>query len=139
MSGSAAKASTSWHLLRQRRQPLCLNSHRLFRVAVSADGAAGAVTELKPSRPQEHPDGMRMLGRNNFLLIEGAGRLDRVSVDGDNAKSEVLMKDGLKVPVSVSQVGDTAWALEGQLDILFDPAKNGVKPEPFRAVAVSVK
>jgi hypothetical protein len=81
---------------------------------------------------------MRMLGRNSFLLIEGAGRLDRVTVDGDNAKIEVL-KDGLKVPVSVWQVGDTAWALEGQLDVLFDPAKKGVKPEPFRAVAVSVK
>jgi sugar lactone lactonase YvrE len=114
------------------------NSHRLFRVAVTGDGAAGAVTELKPSQPLDHPDGMRMLGRNTFLMIEGAGRLDRVSIDGDTAKIEVL-KDGLKVPVSVWQVGDTAWALEGQLDVLFDPAKKGTKPEPFRAVAVSVK
>ncbi len=114
------------------------NSHRLFRVAVGADGTAGAIAELKPSRPLEHPDGMRMLGQNTFLLIEGAGRLDRVSVEGDSAKIEVL-KDGMKVPVSVWQVGDTAWALEGQLDLLFDPAKKGTKPEPFRAVAVSVK
>jgi sugar lactone lactonase YvrE len=114
------------------------NTHRLFRVAVGADGAAGTVTELKPSQPLDHPDGMRMLGHNTFLMIEGAGRLDRVTVDGDTAKIEVL-KDGMKVPVSVWQVGDTAWALEGQLDLLFDPAKKGMKPDPFRAIAVSVK
>lgn len=114
------------------------NSHRLFRVAVGANGAAGAVSELKPSQPLDHPDGMRMLGRNSFLMIEGAGRLDRVTIDGDTAKIEVL-KDGMKVPVSVWQINDTAWALEGQLDLLFDPAKKGVKPEPFRAIAVSVK
>lgn len=114
------------------------NSHRLFRVAMGADGAAGKVSELTPSRPLDHPDGMRMLGRNTFLMIEGAGRLDRVSVDGNTAKIEVL-KDGMKVPVSVWQIGDTAWALEGQLDLLFDPAEKGTKPDPFRAVAVSVK
>jgi sugar lactone lactonase YvrE len=114
------------------------NTHRLFRVAVGADGAAGTVTELKPSQPLDHPDGMRMLGQNSFLMIEGAGRLDRVTVDGDTAKIEVL-KDGMKVPVSVWQVGDTAWALEGQLNLLFDPAMKGTKPDPFRAIAVSVK
>jgi len=114
------------------------NSHRLFRVAVGAEEKAGAVTELTPSQPLDHPDGMRMLGRNTFLMIEGAGRLDRVTVDGDTAKIEVL-KDGMKVPVSVWQVGDTAWALEGQLDVLFDPAKKGTNPDPFRAIAVSVK
>lgn len=113
-------------------------SHRLFRIAVKGDGDAGTVSELKPSRPLNHPDGMRMLGHNSFLMIEGAGSLDRVTVSGDSAKIEVL-KNGMKVPVSVWQVGDTAWALEGQLDLLFDPAKKGAKPDPFRAIAVSVK
>jgi sugar lactone lactonase YvrE len=113
-------------------------SGRLFRVAVRVDGSAGTVTELEPSRRLEHPDAMRLLARNTFLMIETAGRLDRVTVEGDRAKIEVL-REGLKVPVSVWQVGDTAWVLEGQLDVLFDPAKNGSKPEPFRVVAVSVK
>jgi hypothetical protein len=103
----------------------------------SARTAAGAITELTPSQPLDHPDGMRKLGQNSFLMIEGGGRLDKITVDGDNAKIEVL-QDGMKVPVSVWQVGDIAWALEGQLDVLFDPAKKGSKPEPFRAVAVSV-
>ncbi|MGO8919898.1 MAG: hypothetical protein ACLQJR_28700 [Stellaceae bacterium] len=111
---------------------------KLFRVAVAKDGSAGAVTEIKTSTPLDHPDGMRRLGKNGFLMIEGAGRLDRVTIRGDQAEIEVL-KSGLNVPVSVTKIGSTAWALEGQLNLLFDPAKKGVKPQPFRAVAVSLK
>ncbi len=111
---------------------------KLFRVAVTKDGSAGAVTELKTSAPLDHPDGMRRLGKDSFLMIEGAGRLDRVTIEGDQATIEVL-KSGLNVPVSVTKIGNTAWALEGQLNLLFDPAKKGVKPQPFRAVAVPLK
>lgn len=71
-------------------------------------------------------------------MIEGAGRLDRVTIDGDQATIDVL-KSGLNVPVSVTKIGNTAWALEGQLNLLFDPAKKGVKPQPFRALAVPLK
>jgi sugar lactone lactonase YvrE len=120
---------------------LYVNSYaggKLFRVAVNKDGSAGAVTEIMTSTPLDHPDGMRMLGKNTFLMIEGAGRLDRVTVQGDQAKIEVL-KDGLNVPVSVVRVGRTAWTLEGQLDLLFNPAKKGMKPQPFRALAVPLK
>jgi hypothetical protein len=111
---------------------------KLFRVAVRKDGSAGKVTEIKTSATLDHPDGMRMLGHNSFLMIEGAGRLDRVTVKGDRAQIEVL-KAGLNAPVAVARVGTTAWALEGQLNLLFDPAKKETKPEPFRAVAVSLK
>jgi sugar lactone lactonase YvrE len=111
---------------------------KLFRVAMRKDGSAGAVTELKPSSPLDHPDGMRPFGRGGFLMIEGAGRLDRVTIKGDEAEIEVL-KDGLDVPVSVARVGNTAYALEGQLNLLFDPNKKGEQPQPFRAVAVSLK
>ncbi len=110
-------------------------THRLFRIAVKPDGGAGAVTELKPSRVLDHPDGMRPLGPNAFLMIEGGGRLDKVTIDGDAAKIETL-RDGFKVPVAVWQVGDVAYALEGQLDVLLDAAKKGTKPDPFKAYAV---
>jgi sugar lactone lactonase YvrE len=110
-------------------------THRLFRIAVKPDGSAGAITELKPSRELDHPDGMRPLGPNTFLMIEGAGRLDKVTVDGDAAKIETL-RDGFKVPVAVWQVGDVAYALEGQLDVLLDASKKGTKPDPFKAYAV---
>ncbi len=71
-------------------------------------------------------------------MIEGGGRLDRVTIEGDSARIEVL-KDGMKTPVAVTQVGDIAWALEGQLDVLFDPAKKGTRPAPFRAYAIDLK
>jgi sugar lactone lactonase YvrE len=111
------------------------NSHRLFKVAVEENGAAGAVTELQPTQALDHPDGLRALGPSEFLMIEGAGRLDKITVSGDSAKIEVL-KDGYKVPVSVWQIGNEAWVLEGQLNLLFDPALKGTKPAPFKAYAV---
>ena len=44
-----------------------------------------------------------------------------------------------KPPVSVTQVGDTAWVAEGQLGLLFDPAQKDKKPNlPFRVVPVSL-
>ena len=44
------------------------------------------------------------------------------------------MRDGYKGPVSVVQVGDVAWLLEGQLDTLFTPGKG--KPGPSHAYAI---
>jgi sugar lactone lactonase YvrE len=110
---------------------------KLFRVAVKGDGSAGDITEIAPSTPLDHPDGLRLLKDNTFLMIEGGGRLDRITVDGGTAKIEVLI-DGMKGPVAVTQVGDIAWALEGQLGVLFDPAQKGTSPKPFRAIAVAL-
>jgi hypothetical protein len=81
------------------------------------------------------PDGLRKLGNNTFLMIEGEGRLDVVTIDGANAKIDTV-KDGYNGPVAVTQVGPMAWVLEGQLTHLFDP-KTG-KPGPFHATAVAI-
>jgi sugar lactone lactonase YvrE len=51
---------------------------KLFRIAAK-DGKAGSITELKPSRALDHADAMRAHG-DGFLLVEGAGRLDRVTI-----------------------------------------------------------
>jgi sugar lactone lactonase YvrE len=110
---------------------------KLFRVNIGADNSAGAIIEIKTSQPLDHPDTIRPLGGQAFLMIEGVGRLDRVDISGDTAKITVL-KDGMNGPVSVTQIGNIAWALEGQLKLLFDPS-NSVKPEPFRAIAVPLK
>jgi sugar lactone lactonase YvrE len=109
----------------------------LFRVEVKKDGSAGAVTQLKSSREIKLPDGMRKLG-NSLLLVEGAGRLDLLTVNGDTVEVKVL-KDGMKIPVSVTQVGATAWVLEAQLGSLFDAAKVGPPSLPFRAYAVPLE
>jgi sugar lactone lactonase YvrE len=107
----------------------------LFRIPISKDGSAGDIAELKPSQPLSRPDGMRPLGKNEFLLIEGAGRLDHVTVDGDNAKIEVV-KDGFNGPTAVTRVGDTAWVLEGKLNYMQDPKLKDQDPGPFKVYAV---
>ncbi len=108
-----------------------------FRVPVKADGSAGDLVELKPSQPLMRPDGMRTLGRNTFLMIEGVGRLDRVTVEGDTAKVEVL-KDGFNGPTAVTQTGRTAWVIEGKLNYMNDPKLKDQDPGPFKAYAVPI-
>ncbi len=107
----------------------------LFRVPVEKDGSAGKLAELKPSLTLTQPDGMRPLGKNEFLLIEGAGRLDHVIVTGDDAKI-VVLKDGFHGPTAVTKVGNTAYVLEGKLSYMNDPKLKDQDPGPFKAYAV---
>jgi sugar lactone lactonase YvrE len=100
---------------------------KLFRIEVK-DGKAGEVAELKPSRALDHADAMRAIG-DGFLVIEGAGRLDKVTVKGDGAQIETI-KDGLAEPVSVTVVGDTGWVAEGKLSYIIGDNK-GKDPGPF--------
>jgi hypothetical protein len=106
----------------------------LYKIA-SKDGKAGAVTKLKTSRPLDHADAMRAFG-NGLLLIEGAGRLDKITVKGDEATVETI-KDGLAEPVSVTQVGDTGWVAEGKLSYLIGDNK-GKDPGPFEVKPVAL-
>jgi hypothetical protein len=99
----------------------------LFRIAVK-DGKPGAVTALKTSRPIDHADAMRSFG-DSLLLIEGNGKLDKVTVKGDEAQIETI-KDGFAEPVSVTQIGDTAWVAEGKLSYIIGDNK-GKDPGPF--------
>jgi sugar lactone lactonase YvrE len=111
------------------------NGNALFRIDVNRDSSAGKVTQLQPSQPIALCDGMRKFGNDQLLMVEGTGKLDIISPEGGNAKVQVV-KDGFKVPVSVVQVGNVGWVLEGQLGSLFDPKKNGPPTLPFKAYAV---
>ena len=103
----------------------------LYRIDVKR-GKATRLTRLTPSRPLFHTDGMRRYGKD-FLLIEGQGRVDLMTVHGDSASVQTL-KDGYTTPTGVTSVGRTAWLSEGQLSLLSDPNK---KPNlPFRVYAV---
>jgi hypothetical protein len=107
---------------------------KLFKIAAK-DGKAGAVTELKTSRAIDHADAMRAFG-DSFLLIEGAGRLAKVTVKGDEAQVDTI-KDGLSEPVSVTQVGNTGWVAEGKLSYIIGDNK-GKDPGPFTLKPVSL-
>jgi hypothetical protein len=110
---------------------------KLLRVSVR-QGAAGEVISMKTSRPLVLPDAIRPIGQNEFLLIEGEGRLDRMVITGDNAFVETL-QDGYSTPTGVTSVGDTAWVSEGQLSYLLDPNKSTLRPNlPFRIHPVSL-
>src|SRR5882762_5294461 len=103
----------------------------LFRIAVK-DGKAGAITALKSSRALDHADAMRTFG-DSLLLIEGNGRLDKVTIKGEEAEIETIA-DGFMEPVSVTQVGNTAWVAEGKLSHIIgdnkekDPGPFAIKP-----------
>jgi sugar lactone lactonase YvrE len=104
-----------------------------FRVDVK-DGAAGSVTKLSPSRALKFPDALRSTGGQSFVLAEGGGTLDRVTIDGDAVQVETV-REGLAGPTGVALVGNTLWAPEGQLSHLFD-AKSGPPTLPFQVVGI---
>jgi sugar lactone lactonase YvrE len=106
----------------------------LFRVE-QHNGAAREVTKLKTSRPLVFPDGLRTLDGTRFLMAEGGGTIDFVTVSGDTAQIETL-KDGLLSPTGVALSGTNIWVTEGQLPHLFDAAKNGPPKLPFQVLAV---
>lgn len=107
-----------------------------FRVDVK-DGVAGKVTKLAPSRPLSFPDGLRPTGGQTFIMAEGGGTVDRVTIKGDTVDVETI-KDGLGGPVAVALVNGTLWAAEVQLSHLFD-AKAGPPKLPFRVVGIRAK
>jgi sugar lactone lactonase YvrE len=106
----------------------------LFRIDVDG-GRAGRVTKLQGA-PLTLPDGLRALGQRSFLLVEGAGTLDRVDVEGGAFKATPI-RGGFRTPTSVVRVGSTAWVSEGQLSFFFDRARKDQSPSlPFRIYAV---
>jgi sugar lactone lactonase YvrE len=106
----------------------------LFRIDVDG-GRAGRVTKLHGAS-LTLPDGLRALGQRSFLLVEGAGTLDQVDVEGDAFKATPV-GGGFRTPTSVARVGSTAWVSEGQLSFFFDRARKGQSPSlPFRIYAV---
>jgi hypothetical protein len=110
----------------------------LFRVEVRA-GRAGRITALSGDHPLRFPDALRKLGNNSFLLIEGAGTLDRVVIK-DNGFSVTSIRGNFSTPTSVAMIGATAWVSEGNTGYFFDASKkNVVPPLPFRIYAVSLR
>ena len=107
-----------------------------FRIEVK-DGKPGAVTKLEASRPLKLPDGLRLVSGQSFLMIEGGGSLDLVTVN-DNKVVIGTIKDGLNQPTAVARVGGTAFVTEGQLPHLFNPKENGPPRLPFQIVPVAV-
>ena len=102
----------------------------LLRVDVH-DGMAGTVTKLATSQPLTFPDGLRPITGQSFLMAEGGGRLDRITVSGDSAEVDVI-KDGFVQPTGVTLQDHIAWVADGQLSKLKGEAPN----LPFKIYAI---
>lgn len=113
-----------------------VRSGALYRVEIRKDGKSGAITQLTPSRPLSRPDGMRPLGGLDFVVVEGEGRIDRLSVKGDKVEVTTLA-EGITGPTGVDVFDGRAWYVQGQLRPLFRPAE--AKAElPFRLTPVAL-
>lgn len=112
----------------------------LYRVRMRPDGNSGTVTKLKTSLPLYHSDGLRPYEGDKLLMVEGAGvgRLDLITVAGDDANVDVV-KGGFLSPVSVTPVGNVAYVMDTALKYLLDHNYKGKSPPPFTAYAVKLR
>jgi sugar lactone lactonase YvrE len=107
---------------------------KLLRVDIGPDGKGTRVTELKLSRPIQRPDGMRTIGKNRFLLAEGTGSMDIVTIGADRESAEITtLKTGLELTPAVTAAKGMAWVAEGKLAYRSTPEKD---PGPFKLYAV---
>ena len=108
----------------------------LFRIKV-VNGKPSGLRRLHTSRPLVLTDGLRRVHGNEFLLVEGGGRVDLIVIHGDEVTVRTL-RDGFDVPTGVAPIGHVAWVSEGQLSLLFDPSKKGQRPRlPFKIYSVA--
>lgn len=113
-----------------------VQKHELWRVTLPAAGKPAALTLLTASRKMEGPDGIRPIGGNRFLQAEGTGgRITLVTIEGDNARIEVL-REGLDSSPGVTLIGNTVYAVEGKGQYLFNPQFRGKDPGQFKAIAI---
>ncbi|HUE63213.1 MAG TPA: hypothetical protein VMO78_02460 [Rhizomicrobium sp.] len=119
------------------------NGNHVIAVPMKADGSAGQGINLSTSMDIYQPDGMRLSPDGRILMVEGRGqdgngRLDEVTVSGNNASIRVI-RDHYMLPTAVTTVGSTAYVLEAKLNYQRDPALKGKDPGTFTAYAVQLK
>jgi len=91
------------------------DSGAVVRIAMNADGSAGAITPLTIQPALQHPDGQRQLDPHTLLVVDNAGTLSKLVIaQNDDARTTVI-RMGLDAPTSVVVVGGAYWVTEGQL------------------------
>jgi len=95
-----------------------LDTGGLYRVAIAADGSAGAATKITVTPALVSPDGMRALDAHTLLVVQSGGTLAKLALSGDTATATSLA-DGLDQPTAVIVARGSAWVTEGQVGRLF--------------------
>jgi sugar lactone lactonase YvrE len=115
-----------------------VQKQEMWRVALQPGGAPAVLTKLNVDVPMAGPDGLRSIGGNRFLQAEGtAGRITLLTISGDNVTT-VVLRDGLQSSPGVTLIGNTAYAVEGKINYLFDAKLRGQDPGPFKAIAIAL-
>lgn len=116
-----------------------VGTSRAFRLPLDKDGHAGALTELTPSRPLDHPDGMRFVAPHRFLLGENGdhGGISEAVVDGDKLAIRTLAGGR---PGTTSAIGyrGRAYGVVAHLDFRA-PEKAGQDPGPYAIYSVPLR
>jgi sugar lactone lactonase YvrE len=108
---------------------------KLLRLDLGPDGKSKSVVELKLSQPLDRPDGMRAIGKNRLLLAENSGKMDIVTIEGQNATVKTI-KEGLVMTPAVTLTRGMAWIVEGKLPYMNDAAYKDKDPGLFKLYAV---
>lgn len=141
--------------------PITLPGDRVLPESISSDGAGniyvgnlgtGGVSRIRPHgtvaeswiAPGAYGTnavlGVLADERSNTLWVFSNSML-KVGIDipkGDSAIVETL-KNGFDTPTGATRVGNVVWVSEAQGGFLFDPAKKGQKPAPFRIYPVPIE
>jgi sugar lactone lactonase YvrE len=101
-------------VLGQRVYVNTFRTHKLFAVAIAADGSAGEVVNLVLNEPVRQPDGMRPIGPSRLLLGENFanGRAWFVDVDDKRATLTPASPVYSNGAIAVTASGKDAWALD---------------------------
>jgi streptogramin lyase len=83
---------------------------QLLRIPANADGSAGTIVPIETSMPLSRPDGLRTVGPQTLIQVEGQGRVAELTVKGNRADVRVL-QEGFKGTTGVTVVGNTAFVL----------------------------
>lgn len=113
-------------------------ANTFFRVNRDGSGNFQSLTKLTVSKELKGPDGLRLYKGNQLLQAEtGNNRIALLTITGDTVDVRVL-DDTFQGPASVTHVGDTAYAVSGMINYMFDPKLRDKDPGPFVMRAVPI-
>lgn len=94
--------------------------NKLYRIPVDASGKPQPPVDIWMDAPVKGPDGVRAVNGKLLLAENGAGKIDALSISGDNAHVTVL-KDELNTPTAAEPAVNTIWIAErgaGKADLI---------------------
>ena len=103
----------------------------LWRVAILADGDAGAVTEITTSRPLRGPDGLKVINATTLAVAEGSG-MAIITLSGNTGQVRTV-STGFDGIATFALVGSNAWLVENQADHFWGAAARRVRPPTSRS------